>query len=303
LVFKLDVNSSVTELEEEATKSRHIGYLIENPQPDSPEDSISNYPNQGMDPEHLRRTRAKTPVFSIGQLERNSMHSTDKAQTLAEEYQSLLPPRTFTPYILDIPKLTPKKLPKIRKIKCQLSLRDAIKEQSNRGHSVAYSDADTLIGSESPISPHSPKDGYFDKAKLPIISSHEQLSSVPLAAFDDDIGLKICVDLLTNELATALFRQHPAEREDRASGLQILLMIEAYEAIQKNVRQQLCDPHVTQEMKDHVKSVDKILRYWLKVLYSVYDHSQEGKLQKADGEQGLLNSLEDVHSASEKCPR
>jgi hypothetical protein len=308
VVSKSDENSSVTEVkeseEEKAANSRHIGFPFENSQLDSSEDLFSNYAAEEMDPEHLKRTRAKTPVFSIGQLERSSMPPTDKAQTLAEQYQSLLPPRTFTPYLLDIPELTPKKLQKLRKIKCQLSLRDAIKEQSNRGHSVAYSDAETLVGSESPTSLHFPTDGEFEKGKLPIINPHEKAPSGPMTASDDDIGLKICVDLLTNELATALFRQHPAEHTDRASGLQVLLMIEAYEAIQKNVRQQLCDPHVTQEMKDHVKSVDKILRYWLKVLYSVYDHSQERKLQKADGEQWPLdNSPDEIHSASDKCPR
>jgi hypothetical protein len=291
--FNPEGYSSVARLEdngnEKTASSMHTGFLPEKPQADSSEDSTSNYPVEEMDREHPRRLRAKTPVFAVGQLERNSMiQPFDKAQTLAEQYQALLPPRAFTPSLLNHPQLTPKNLHRLRKTKCQPSLRDLVKEQelSNRAHSVAYSDAETLVGSESPTSQHSPTDGEFEKVKLPIINPHDQTLSDPLAAFDDDIGLKICVDLLTNELATALFRQHPAERQDRASGLQILLMIEAYEAIQKNLRQQLCDLHVTQEMKDHVKSVDKILRYWLKVLYSVYDHAQEKKLQqKVDGDQ------------------
>lgn len=310
VVFKPEENSSNTGLEnsndnhhEKTTKPRHIGFLLEKPQAALSADSISNYPPDEMNPEQLRRTRAKTPVFAIGQLERNSMiEPTDKAQTLAEHYQALLPPRSFTPHLLN--QLTPKKLHKLRKIKCQLSLRDLIKQQesSSRVHSIAYSDAETLVGSESPTSLHLPTDGGFDKVKLPIIDPHEHASSDPLAAFDDDIGLKICVDLLTNELATALFRHHPAECQDRTSGLQILLMIEAYEAIQKNVRQQLCDPHVTQEMKDHVKSVDKILRYWLKVLYSVYDQSQERKKAGEEQEQWrLCESPEEVHSAAVQC--
>jgi hypothetical protein len=112
------------------------------------------------------------------------------------------------------------------------------------------------------------------------MNSHEQAICDSVATLDDDIGLEICVDLLTTELATALFRQHPAEREDRASGLQILLMIEAYETVQQHVRQQLCDPRVTEEMSNHVKSCDKILGYWLKVLYSVYDQSQEKNFEK-----------------------
>jgi len=232
-----------------------------------------------MKPQTFKRTGAKTPVSAVGQLERNSMiRPPDMAQTLANQYQALLPSRPISPCIFAIPKLKPKKL---RKIKCQLSLRDLIKEHSKRVHSVAYSDAETLVGSESPTSLLSPRVRDLEKVKVPMMTaSHEQALSGSVPAPDDDIGLKICVDLLTHELATALFRQHPAECEDRVSGLQILLMIEAYETVQQHVRQELCDPHVTEELKDHMTSVESILRYWLKVLYSVYDLSQERKFEK-----------------------
>jgi hypothetical protein len=309
VLFKSDGNLTITELpdsEYETSRSRpEIGFLFDNPQANASRTSMRNYSADEMDPEFLKRARAKTPVFAIGQLEKASMFI-DKAQALAEQYQSLLPPRTFTPYPLNLPDLAPKKLQRLRKIKCQLDLRDSIKEDPNRGHSVAYSDAETLVGSESPSPPPSPTEteDHFDEANL-IIDPHDQSSADPMAIFENDIGLKICVDLLTTELATALFRQHPAERGDRASGLQILLMIEAYEAIQKNVRQQLCDPHVTQEMADHVKSVDRILRYWLKVLYSVYDQSQEikGKKKVGDEEWEMCDSPKELHCAVEGCQR
>jgi hypothetical protein len=270
VLFTSDLNLAITELLDsvyETPKARpEIGFLFDNPQANASKSSMRTYSTDDMDPEILKRTRAKTPVFAIGQLEHASMFI-DKAQALAEQYQSLLPPRTFTPYPLNLPEMAPKRLQKIRKMKCHLDLRDSIKEDPNRGHSVAYSDAETLVGSESPSPPQSPTEDHFEEAKSPLVDPHDRSLSDSMAIFEDDIGLKICVDLLTTELATAMFRQHPAERGDRASGLQILLMIEAYEAIQKNVRQQLCDPQVTQEMSDHVKSVDKILRCWLKVLY------------------------------------
>lgn len=309
VLFKSDGNLTITEhpdSEYETSRSRpEIGFTYNNPQANASRTSMRNYSTDEMDPEFLKRTRAKTPVFVIGQLEKASMFI-DKAQALADQYQSLLPPRTFTPYPLNLPELAPKKLQRLRKIKCQLDLRDSIKEDPSRGHSVAYSDAETLVGSESPSPPPSPTEteDHFDEANL-IIDPHDQSSADPMTTFDDDVGLKICVDLLTTELATALFRQHPAERGDRASGLQILLMIEAYEAIQKNVRQQLCDPHVTQEMADHVKSVDRILRYWLKVLYSVYDQSQEikGKKKVGDEEWETCDSPKEAHCAVESCQR
>jgi ribosomal protein S15P/S13E len=281
-----DKNENVSLIELQGNDNREIpnakpliGFLFKQPHSNPSEDPNSNYPSDEMKSEPLKRTRAKTPVSAIGQLERKSMvRPLDRAQTLAEQYQALLPPRAMTPFIFEIPKITPQKL---RKIKCELSLRDLIKEHSKRGHSVAYSDADTLIGSESPTALLSPLDGEFEQMKLPMImTSHKQALSDSVAALDDDIGLKICVDLLTTELATALFRQHPAEREDRASGLQILLMIEAYETVQQHVRQQLCDQHVTEGSKEHVKSVDRILKYWLKVLYTVYDQSQERNFEE-----------------------
>jgi hypothetical protein len=306
VLSKPDGNLTITELadsEYEPAKAKpEIEFLLENPQANAPENSMTKYTIDEMDPKILKRTRAKTPVFAVGQLENISVFI-DKAQALSEQYQSLLPPRTFTPYPLDLPELAPKKLQRLRKKKCQLDLRDSIKEDSNRAHSIAYSDEETLVGSELPTPPHSPTKHHFEEVQLPTLGACDQSSSDPRAIFEDDIGLKICVDLLTTELATALFRQHPAERGDRASGLQILLMIEAYEAIQKNVRQQLCDPHVTQEMADHVKSVDRILRSWLKVLYSVYDQSQEMKGKKEIGDEDWeeCSSPEEVDCAGDRC--
>lgn len=305
VLFKADEDASLTKVKDSKDEKNnetqpHIN-LLEHSTTHSTPDSLKDYPAHEMDAEHPRRRRAKTPVTAIGQLERNSsLKPADRAKTLAEQYQALLPPRTFTPYRLDLARVAPsKKSQKLRKIKCQLSLRDVVKQHSNRTHSVAYSDAETLVGSESPTSLHFPAGGELEKVKLPITHPHEQSVVDPMAIFDDDIGLKICVDLLTNELASQLFRQHPAEREDRASGLQILLMIEAYETIQKTIKQKLCDREMSTEMKDHVRSVDKILKYWLKVLYSVYDQSQEKHFpKKVEEDQSLCdNSPEAFQSA------
>ena len=108
------------------------------------------------------------------------------------------------------------------------------------------------------------------------------------------------MDLLTNALATAFFRQHPTENEDRASGLQILLMIEAYETVQQHVRQQLYDPQVTGQENGSLRSMERILNHWLEVLHSVYDRSEEAKRNKKllEHEQPLCNSLQEVHASS-----
>jgi hypothetical protein len=249
-------------------------------QPSNPSNgTISIYSTDGMENSIPRRTRAKTPVFAIGQLERKaSGHSTDASRFLAEQYRAVLPLRAITPFLeaeLPKPKLPRRKT--LRKIKCQQSLR-SINEEHSRSSSC--SDSDTLVGSDSPTSEVSPLN--WPKKQPPreadeaehVMSAYQDLTDFT-SSFDNDIGLKICMDLLTNELATKLFCQHPSELSDRASGLQILLMIEAYETVQQRLRQRMYKAHVLGERDDHVRAVNRILEHWLQVLYSVYDLSQE----------------------------
>ncbi|KAE8442757.1 hypothetical protein EG329_002897 [Mollisiaceae sp. DMI_Dod_QoI] len=266
--------------DEKSTKIKpRVGFLLNDHHSNSSDESLSMYSTSEMDDQPRMRLRAKTPVFAVGQLERNSMiRQCDRAKHLAEEYQSQLPPRVFTPFCeAEIPRHRPKKL---RKIKCQLSLRDLVKEDQAKcqaRHSISYSDADTLVGSESPSSLSSPIEEkqkirmLEPKSRSHVTQNYEQV----VAELDHNIGLKICADLLTNELASALYRHHPEEIEGRASGLQILLMIETYETVQQHVRQKLYDAHVTGGDEKHVKMVDEILEHWLQVLYSVYDRAQD----------------------------
>jgi hypothetical protein len=278
-------------------------YVLNNKPENPSEYSISVYSSEEMDPRLQRRRRAKTPVFAIGQLEGKSLGArpVDKAQALAAQYRAELPSRPITPYVEgDLPKLTRKTL---RKIKCQMSLRDLVKDQSERPLSTLSSDTDTLVGSASPTPQLSPTKGIFDHDEIALSDTHqnpylmEDETDCSRPALDYNIGLKICVDLLTNELATALFRQHPAESEDRASGLQILLLIEAFEGIQRQARQRRHNSHLTEQIDDHyVEEVESILNHWLEVLYSVYDQSQENRNSKILAkDQGLShNSIGNV---------
>lgn len=272
-----------TENKQDMEKPRqHVGFLLKGKPPCASDsrDSVSVY-SSNMEPRTIRRTRPKTPVFAVGQLERASLiRPYDQAQILAEGYQSVLPPRLLTPCIEnESPRHRPRKL---RKIQCQVSLRDLIRDQAENPPETSppptsYSDTDTLVGSP-PTSPTS-KEFAKDKLSLPAPEKTERADS-RLSSFNNNIGMKICADLLTNELATVLFRHHPAENQDRASGLQILLMIEAYENVLQHVRKQLCDARVAgKEINDRpVREVEKILDHWLQVLYSVYDRSQNGTL-------------------------
>ncbi|KAK0122041.1 hypothetical protein ONS95_010305 [Cadophora gregata] len=268
----------------------------------------------------MYRRRSKTPVFFVGQLERKSVEcELDKAQLLASEYQAVLPLRLKTSFaqsqisiqnheedhdrttsISTSYRIQTRK--RLRKIKCQLSLRDLVKQHSQCGASPSPStpgsDAETLVGSP----PCSPLDADFEKevssdrrslfsssphphhqTQIHDISDEDDELSLPAlskSAPENDIGLKICTELLTNELTTALLRHHqPLETEteakDRASGLQILLMIEAYETVQSQVRRMLYDARVTGKQFGHVSEAERILEHWLKALYAVYDREQE----------------------------
>jgi hypothetical protein len=240
---------------------------------DSCDSSDSLYSSYKMDEPMLKRTRAKTPVYSIGQLESARHHPFDATQLLAEHYRALLPARMPTPFVEPEPPKIHRKT--LRKIKRQQSLRNLMKQHSR---SSSISDSETLVGSDSPTSPLSPSHPLFDLKQEHALENNHVTAKADddlTSSFENDMALKICMDLLTSELATAFSRQHPLEKEDRSSGLQVLLMIEAYETVQQHLRQRMYKSHVMGEKDDHVQDVERILEYWLKVLYSVYDRSHE----------------------------
>jgi len=214
-----------------------------------------------MDFDYVRRTRAKTPCLWIGQLDHKyDKNPMDPAEELASQYQDILPPRNFTPYP-ELEHFRPRKA--LRKVKGQLSLRDMVTchRLSITSDASNGSDTDTLVGSPtSQISPLSGKFSFTKSEKSEEPETVENPTPRPDVQ-DNDVGFQICLDLLTNELATGLFKQHPSEELEKASGLQILLMIEAYEA----VKQQLCQsPHVTDQ-------TEQMLDNWLAALYTLYD--------------------------------
>jgi hypothetical protein len=272
--------------QEQTVYEAHVGYMLEKPlqnhHSNYSNDSLSHYSGSEMDDGDLKRRRCKTPVLYVGQLESKPLEI-DPAKCLADQYRAELPPRVFTPSIE--PQLAKPPRRRLRKIKCQLSLRDTIKEQAK---SISYSDCETLVGSESPRSPAStisPTKSYFEAEQLNLVDKPQRRILTPdsqswdaLPGLDDDIALQMCTTLLSNELATALFKHHPAERGDRASGFQILLMIEAYEAMQQQIRRECYESQLMGQFdNDHVEAVDNILTHWLHALYAMYDRSQEKK--------------------------
>jgi hypothetical protein len=248
------------------------------------------------------KRRAKTPVLFVGQLE-SDLHNSDEpdlASILAEQYCTLLPERTWTPFTTDVAVGSIQKKT-LRKIETRQNLRSFVSDCPELSFSP---DSGTLVGSDitPPDSPTPTGDHYkilpaFENYEKGARSnekndflSHEddgQKSQPKIlenkgfldnnedsldtnSCADANIGLQICLDLLTNELASATFRHHPAECEFRASGLQIWLMIEAYESVRHRLRQEY--------RADYFGPIEEVLSHWLQALYSVYQLSQAKEL-------------------------
>ena len=117
----------------------------------------------------------------------------------------------------------------------------------------------------------------------------------PHLASSDYVGLQICSELLTDELLKTFFRQHPNEKRGRASKLQVLLLIEAYEAMLDNCRKELLNVPLRSDSvekqrergqrRKHVRDAVRILDHWLDSLYVIYDEAF-GDLPESAGRSG-----------------
>ncbi|KAK3389164.1 hypothetical protein B0H63DRAFT_95050 [Podospora didyma] len=174
-------------------------------------------------------------------------------------------------------------------------------EPSTPASSITAVDSD----SQSPIDEwssnsegYSPQKTTFlapSKSSCPSATLSESRSELILRGSDqrtvtssDYVGLQICSELLTEELTKTLFRQHPADetRSPRASKLQVLLLIEAYEAMLETCRREMLKPPPVRvsasERRRHLKDAVRILDHWLDSLYVIYDEA----FGDGDGEAG-----------------
>jgi hypothetical protein len=174
----------------------------------------------------------------------------------------------------------------LRKIKCYASLRDSIEEYSQPRLSTSNFDDETLVAQESLVS--SPVQQEFPKAHSPPFPTTKNISPTTNPDPDDKGGLQICTTLLTNQLASTLFKHHPSEKTERASPLQILLMIKAYESLQHKIRQRLHRQRDVGKILDRDLVVtDRIIEGWLGALCAVYDRAK-------DDIRGLCGVIEEV---------
>lgn len=236
-----------------------------------------------LDSDILRRTRAKTPCFFVGQLEKSAKpKGTTTAKELADQYQAELPLRISSPD----PPSCPKTLRRtVRKMKGKQSLRDTLTyDRPYSSHRPYSSDAETLVGSDSPMSTNSRASSsscYFPSKLSQKFREPTKSEEAAKNREEDhrDIGLRICLEMLTNELANALFKQHPVEPLDRASGLQIMLMIETYESVQQRIRQDIHRLQLANQNPDHVMACEDMLNTWIDALYALHDQAEASRPQ------------------------
>jgi hypothetical protein len=259
-----------------------------------------------------RRRQAKTPVHSIGQLERLKDHTPpmpqprphldarrDSALILGQEYRDLLASRNS----------------------------DATERQS-----LHYSSSDdsmagmpgyispSAIGSNNPSEPGSSPTtstsgrtlfGYQPEAVFfkPYDFPREDARSVALSGTEsrapftqsqmslgngpDNLSLQLCLELLTRELSTAL-GSHSQRTGSSTSALQVLMMIEAYERLRNQIVAE-AERQPFGRGVEEARQMEAMFDMWLKSLYTVHDRLMgEARSRLSESDYGAFE-MEHLH--------
>ncbi|KAK1759560.1 hypothetical protein QBC47DRAFT_110843 [Echria macrotheca] len=227
-------------------------------------------------PQTMRR-RAKTPIFSIGQLDaipRPSAHAkVDSVDLIADQYRALLESRNSV-YSDSHSEPPPSR-----------------QGDGSSGFPLRREQSSDELNSETPI--HAPNrpvapplgasptsdDGtlvsfeeetvYFKPVSFSPepLSPHPQFVERPFPSpsppAPDNLSLQICLDLLTRDLSSAL-ASRPSRSTPETSALQVWVMIEAYERL----RDQLAGGRVGREEQGPLETMFDM---WLGALYAVHD--------------------------------
>jgi len=231
------------------------------------------------------RRHAKTPVFSIGQLEGMPLrrygsptHVPATTELIAQQYMDLIdydaesiysdshsePPPSRQGYIDE------EYEPRRQRSSDELSSAKLFSPTSSSANHNAElttsptSDDGTLVSFEE-------ETVYFKPVSFspePSSPAHMHSSSFSSSygnpfASPDNLSLQICLDLLTRELSSAMSerRQRPS---NESSALQIWVMIEAFERLRDQVA----------EMRlgiGQVSGVETMFETWLRALYAIHD--------------------------------
>lgn len=279
---------------------RDLSYLSVNPKPFH---RLSHRPSSKMS---ASRRRAKTPVFSIGQLEGVSLDhygSPTKipptSELIAQQYRELIDYDADSIYSDAQSEPSPSRqgyrddeyIPRRQRSSDDISS-NRVFSSTEVGDAIPAasptSDDGTLVSFEEetvyfkPVSfspePRSPAHMHS--------SSISSSSSNPFAS-PNNLSLQICLDLLARELSTAFSdrRQRPT---NEISALQIWVMIEAFERLRDQVA----------EMRlgiSQVSGVETMFETWLQALYTIHDSLATENLARnvdKDDFEGLEEALD-----------
>lgn len=261
----------------------HLALHNASPRP-SLDSSTTSSPTSSTSTVSTMRRRAKTPVHTIGQLEGEKLgrqlegvNKTSSVDLIAAQYQALLDPLD-TESILTNPHSEP---PLSRA--GSLDITAQLKPQRSAGD-IQLADASAIpipqqsIFANSPV----PSEGTlveFDEEAIyfkPLSFSPEPPSPLRVLnkiqdaphihretlAGQGNLGLQICTELLTRELAMAMLDKNGASSD--TSALQILVMIEAYERLRDQVLEM-------KPQRDELGGVETMFDSWLEALYTLHD--------------------------------
>lgn len=273
-----DIPNLIPELAHLATQTASSRPSLDSSSTSSPASSTSTASTM--------RRRAKTPVHTIGQLEGEAFTRdlfkggklTGGADLVAAQYQALLDPHDaesiHTNPHSEPPMSRAPSLDVTAYLKPQLSAGDLqfksssslhAPEQAAVANSPAASDGTLVAFDEEAIyfkplsfSPEPPSPLRALK------NIQEQPHQRPESTFGGhaNVGLQICTELLTRELAMAMFDKGGASSD--SSALQILVMIEAYERLRDTVLDM-------QAQRGGLDGVETMFDTWLASLYSLHD--------------------------------
>ncbi|KAH8897009.1 hypothetical protein GQ53DRAFT_742854 [Thozetella sp. PMI_491] len=245
----------------------------------------------------MRRLRAKTPVFAIGQLEGDSLErpqnalGSDKrssAEILAEQYRALLQSRNSV-FADTLPEPLPSRQdegPKTAGAKRQstgTSGEDDLhaRRLSNElSQGSPTSDDGTLVSFEEDAIYFKPISFSPEPPQSPLRFQSPLGSPSPAP---DNLSLQICMDLLRRDLASSI-TSRLSQASPEASALQVWVMIEAYERL----RDQLTDTRLGYE---EARQLEQMFGMWLRTLYSIHD-SLNHQAGQAESDYEVLESEE-----------
>ena len=226
------------------------------------------------------RRRAKTPIFSIGQLEKiprpgNALASERRSsvELIAEQYRALLASRNSIssdshsepPPSRQANDLVFEGVKRIQSLEdARQRLRDSVSLSPGRSptYSIPVSDDGTLIDFEDETVYFKPV-SYSSEPTSPLFA-RQGLAAPSQTPTPANLSLQICLDLLMRDLSSGLRNRSSQPPQSETSALQVWVMIEAYERLRDELLDLRLDYSVLQPL-------EMMFDMWLRALYAIHD--------------------------------